>query len=492
MTKLLKKAYELYLDSKVDDAKKQWKPNNICSICANTLAVYFLSDIESVSKPIPHNPVNCPVPISPDSYSFHSDDSSESDKQANPESTNDSDDNYIPKSDEIHLVNNVNLSDLIRDLALTKGQTELLGSRLKQWNLLAPDAKICNFRFRLKEFMLYFTSDDSMCYCNDVKNLMAHLGHEHEVKNWRLFIDASKTSLKFVLLRNGNLLPSIPIVYSTQLKETYGNISNVLIKIKYNGYKWRVCGDLKVIAILMSLQLGYTKFCCFLCEWNSRDKVAHYTKKIWPIRDRMEPGHKNVLHEPLVLKKNIILPPLHIKLGLMKNFVKALDNTSDAFTYLRSMFPRISDAKIKERIFVGPQIRKVIGDKHFQDMLNGKDLEAWAAFKSLVVNFLGNNKSNNCKEIVEQCINAFQKMGCNMSLKIHLLDSYIDFFPECLGEVSDEHGERFHQEIAVMESRYQGRWSSAMLADYCWFLQRDAPEAKHRRKSTCKKFKPLS
>ncbi|ESO12521.1 hypothetical protein HELRODRAFT_159075 [Helobdella robusta] len=537
MTQLLKKAYELYFDSKVDDAEKQWKPNNICSISANTLAgwlrkspkhksmpfgvpviwreltnhatdCYFCMtvikgfsfktrksisypDIESVSKPIPHNPVNCPVPISPDSYSFHSDDFSESDKQANPESTNDSDDNYIPESDEIHLVNNANLSDLIRDLALTEGQAELLGSRLKQWNLLAPYAKICNFRFRHKELMLYFTSDDSMCYCNDVKNHMAHLGHEHEVKNWRLFIDASKTSLKFVLLHNGNLLPSIPIAYSTQLKETYGNIGNVLIKIKYNDYKWRVCGDLKVIAILMGLQLGYTKFCCFLCEWNNRDKVAHYTKKIWPIRDRMEPGHKNVLHEPLVLKKDIILPPLHIKLGLIKNFVKALDKTSDAFTYLRSMFPRISDAKIKG-IFVGPQIRKVIGDKHFQDMLNGKDLEAWVAFKSLVFNFLGNNKSNSYKEIVEQCINAFQKMGCNMSLKIHLLDSHIDFFPECLGEVSDEHGEHFHQEIAVMESRYQGRWSSAMLADYCWFLQRDAPEAKHRRKSTCKKFKPLS
>ena len=142
-------------------------------------------------------------------------------------------------------------------------------------------------------------------------------------------------------------------------------------------------------------------------------------------------------------------------LGLMKNFVKALDKLNDAFTYLHSMFPRIRYAKIKERIFVGSQIRKVIGDKHFQDLLNGKDLEAWVAFKSLVAKFLGNNKSNNYKEVVEQCINAFQNMGCNMSLNIHLLDSHIDFFPECLGEVSDEHGERFHQKIALMESRYK-------------------------------------
>ena len=27
-----------------------------------------------------------------------------------------------------------------------------------------------------------------------------------------------------------------------------------------------------------------------------------------------------------------------------------------------------------------------------------------------------------------------------------------------------------------MEQRYQGRWNEAMLADYCWFVCRDAPE----------------
>jgi hypothetical protein len=54
-----------------------------------------------------------------------------------------------------------------------------------------------------------------------------------------------------------------------------------------------------------------------------------------------------------------------------------------------------------------------------------------------------------------------------MSLKIHFLDSHLDFFPHNLGKVSDEHGERFHQDIAVMESRYQGHEGPNMLADYC-------------------------
>jgi hypothetical protein len=71
-----------------------------------------------------------------------------------------------------------------------------------------------------------------------------------------------------------------------------------------------------------------------------------------------------------------------------------------------------------------------------------------------------------------------------MSLKVHFLDCHLDFFPENLGAVSDEHGERFHQDICNMEKRYQGKWSLSMLAHYCWTLKRDVPQATHSRKST--------
>jgi len=75
-------------------------------------------------------------------------------------------------------------------------------------------------------------------------------------------------------------------------------------------------------------------------------------------------------------------------------------------------------------------------------------------------------------------------MGCNLSLKIHFLDSHLDFFPDNLGEVSDEHGERFHQDISALEKRYPGQRSARMLADYRWTMKRDVPDAKHRRQST--------
>ena len=121
----------------------------------------------------------------------------------------------------------------------------------------------------------------------------------------------------------------------------------LLQKIKYSQYMWNICADLKVVAMLTGLQGGYTKFCCFLCEWDSRARDTHYVLKNWPQRASLKPGVKNVNEEPLVRSEKILLPPLHIKLGLMKNFVKAMDKDGEGFQYLKSKFPRISDAKLK-------------------------------------------------------------------------------------------------------------------------------------------------
>ena len=87
------------------------------------------------------------------------------------------------------------------------------------------------------------------------------------------------------------------------------------------------------------------------------------------------------------------------------------------------------------------------------------------------------------QDVVQDLLTSYKAMGCNMSLKIHFLGSHLDFFPENLGEVSDEHYESFHQDIMAMKKQYQGKWTSSMLADHCWTLKRDVPEAKYWRKS---------
>ena len=53
-----------------------------------------------------------------------------------------------------------------------------------------------------------------------------------------------------------------------------------------------------------------------------------------------------------------MLPPFHIKLGLVKLYVKALDHGGDAFEEIRLLFLKLSEAKVKGGIFTGPQVRK--------------------------------------------------------------------------------------------------------------------------------------
>lgn len=84
-------------------------------------------------------------------------------------------------------------------------------------------------------------------------------------------------------------------------------------------------------------------------------------------------------------------------------------------------------------------------------------------------------------------VRSFGEMGVNMSLKIHFLDSHIDFFPSNLGDFSDEHGERFHQDLATIENRFKGKNTCHMLAEYCWTLCRDTNTI-HKRQQKCIRF----
>lgn len=68
------------------------------------------------------------------------------------------------------------------------------------------------------------------------------------------------------------------------------------------------------------------------------------------------PSEHGIQENPLVDINEVFLPPLPIKLGLMKNFVNAMDKKGAAFQHLCTLFPALSSAKLTESIFVGPQI----------------------------------------------------------------------------------------------------------------------------------------
>ena len=216
---------------------------------------------------------------------------------------------------------------------LSKENAEILGSRLQQWNLLEPGTTISSFRIRNQSLDRYYASAENICYCKDIKGLMTELGCEHKPAHWRLFIDSSKTSLKAVLLHNGNIKSSIPVGYSILRKETYDTMKILLDILEYPRYNWKICSDLKVLSLFLELQLGYTKHMCFLCLWKCREDSSHYAVKVWPTRKSPQIRRHNVHHHLLVSSANVFLRPLHIKFGLMKNFVKAMDQEGDGFKF---------------------------------------------------------------------------------------------------------------------------------------------------------------
>lgn len=183
----------------------------------------------------------------------------------------------------------------------------------------------------------------------------------------------------------------------------------------YSPYTWPTNRLYKVL--LFPLRMG------------SRARDKHYKVKTWPKRKTLIPGAKNVSNEPLVDPNDIVIPPFHVKLGLMKNYVKAMDQRGNGFLHLKEKFTYISNAKLKEGIFVGPEIRKM-KDEEFQKKLTAKERAVWISFKEVNANFLGNRRAKNYETLVAKILKNYERMDCNMSLKIHFLDSHFDFLKE--------------------------------------------------------------
>ncbi|GBM64639.1 hypothetical protein AVEN_91708-1 [Araneus ventricosus] len=232
------------------------------------------------------------------------------------------------------------------------------------------------------------------------------------------------------------------------MKETYYNLKQLLEMINCSKYGWQICANLKVVSLLMGLQLGYTKFCCFLCLWDSRAIVLHYIKRDWPQRASFKPGEINVEHPS----------------------VPEPQNHHSSFAHQAWPFQKLDKSHGLNSFTETPSLR----------LLGSKEKQVWDAFYLVSTNVVRNDKAENHKDLVEDMLALFQDFDCNMSLKIHFLDSHLNFFPDNCGQVSDEHSKRFHQDIANMEKWYQGNWAMPMLADYCWTFIRDAPHVHYK------------
>ena len=168
--------------------------------------------------------------------------------------------------------------------------------------------------------------------------------------------------------------------------------------------------------------MGYTKHQCFFLD--SCDDEQHYIKKDW----LLVTGRFNIYLVSLVDPKKLYLPPKHIKLGLFKNFVKAINQGGCGFRYLQQKFSAKSKAKLKTSIFIEPEIRKLMNGKLFKENLNPLGKEAWNQFCLVVENFLANCKSFSYASIIQDFLSSYKNLRARMSLKIHFLHSHLDFF----------------------------------------------------------------
>jgi len=229
---------------------------------------------------VPHGE-DLPVPEPPKDYTLNSEMEEEDTEKTEPHEEEPTDPDFQgPASESPHKLTQNELNDLVRSLELPKVKAELLASRMKQWKYVDEGLKITLYRYRQKILEEFFIVEGILVACKDVDGLFKALNMNHCSDEWRLFIDSSKVSLKAVLLYNGNVLPFIPVAHAFGIKESGDSMKQLLQYIKYDTYKWNICADLKVIALLLGLQLGYTKFPCFLYEWDSRVKAHHCQKDI--------------------------------------------------------------------------------------------------------------------------------------------------------------------------------------------------------------------
>ena len=120
-----------------------------------------------------------------------------------------------------------------------------------------------------------------------------------------------------------------------------------------------------------------TQLHSFLCEWDSRAREKHRTVTRWPKRKSLVLGTKNVKTPTLIDPQEVLLPSLYMKLGKMKKSVKALDRNGRCYRYFTQKFPLLSQAKMKEGDFDGPQILQLVRGSTLTNSTNDLELQAW-------------------------------------------------------------------------------------------------------------------
>jgi len=184
--------------------------------------------------------------------------------------------------------------------------------------------------------------------------------------------------------------------------------------------------------------------------------------------------------------RKFICPCAH-KAGPHENFVKGVDKTGRGFEYVRNNFPNMSDAKVKEDIFIGSQIRELMQDKQFDEDPNETERNAWLSSKKICKDFLGNHKAANYQDVAQDLLTSYKAMQYESENPLYGITPGF-FSQEISAKLVTNMVKDFTKTLWLWKKQCQGKWTSSVLADYCWTLKRDVPDAKYRQKSYASTF----
>ena len=74
----------------------------------------------------------------------------------------------------------------------------------------------------------------------------------------------------------------------------------------------------------------------------------------------------------------------------------------------------------------------------FDEALSEAELSAWQSLKSVDTNFLGKHRSAEYEKEIEKLLKSSRQPGARMSVKLHFLQSHLDYFPKNCRDLREE------------------------------------------------------
>ena len=182
-----------------------------------------------------------------------------------------------------------------------------------------------------------FQDRSSLVYCNNIVGLIKSMGlrvwcygidfllaHPAEVSKWFFYIMGIVFHLSLLCFQYKWNKLTTAFIYC--------------LLLNYQEQKWLIYRDIKMVELILGLQGGYTKYPCFLCLWNCWGDNQHHVRQEWPLlRQGLKPDLHNIQSQLLIESNKILLLPLHIKLGVKKNFVKAMNREDSCSRFWKSL-----------------------------------------------------------------------------------------------------------------------------------------------------------